>query len=483
MVETGACLRYATARDADRERAWSPYDASLLENVFKNGKSAGRLPIVRWSALLSIFYLAAVLLRLLSHYVGRGIPGGRGLARAAGGGWFLRPWPAALQQVVRHLFGIVAIPLVVSVPFSVILGCVWIVGAAVTDPNKFLSRSAALCALLTSLNSLSRPESRPTFPRRSRGVAPRPVSAEYPRRGRGAAATPASTKCPRSSRGVAATPPPRNIRATGWFPRRWSELRTAAAAKQDRVRDAMRERLRSMLQTWVEEHRGAAVDELGQRAADATAVAREQLHFAESVASQDKAEISMLATTLDVDGSGGISRKELSALVALLDVPEFSSHRVDQVFAYANQDLDDVISPHEFEEAWAWIEDQVVSAALEAAGLTDRFINATLAGACALLLGLFWFVFTVVAAWSDGGSFSAVVESLLVSAASWTVPAAAPKSSRLGRPASTEYPRRRRGVAATRLDGYPRFLQVKSLPNTKKILPEVVVRKGEEKNK
>ena len=111
-------------------------------------------------------------------------------------------------------------------------------------------------------------------------------------------------------------------------------------------------------------------------------------------------DVQALCAVLDADGSGGISRRELGALVALLDVPTFDHAKVDQVFAYANENLDAVISPAEFEAAWTWVENEVVDAALEAAGLTDRFITAAIGTALVLLLGLFIFIFQLVYAWS-----------------------------------------------------------------------------------
>jgi len=62
-----------------------------------------------------------------------------------------------------------------------------------------------------------------------------------------------------------------------------------------------------------------------------------------------------------------------------------------------------------------------VAASLEAAGLSERFVNKALLGATCLLAGLFAFIFTVISAWSDGGSFAAVIESMLVTAAGLAV--------------------------------------------------------------
>ena len=146
---------------------------------------------------------------------------------------------------------------------------------------------------------------------------------------------------------------------------------------------------------------------------------------------------------LDADGSGGISRRELGALVALLDVPTFDHAKVDQIFAYANENLDAVISPAEFEAAWTWVENEVVDAALEAAGLTDRFITAAIGTALVLLLGLFIFIFQLVYAWSEGGTFGAVVESLLIAATAFSV---------------------------------------RYLPSSRRVLPEAMVRKAQAKD-
>ena len=130
-------------------------------------------------------------------------------------------------------------------------------------------------------------------------------------------------------------------------------------------------------------------------------------------------------------------------MVALLDVPMFDHAKVDQIFAYANENLDAVISPAEFEAAWTWVENEVVDAALEAAGLTDRFITAAIATALVLLLGLFIFIFQLVYAWSEGGTFGAVVESLLIAATAFSV---------------------------------------RYLPSSRRVLPEAMVRKAQAKD-
>jgi hypothetical protein len=190
------------------------------------------------------------------------------------------------------------------------------------------------------------------------------------------------------------------------------------------------------LETWLREHRDATAK------GDATAKAREQVAFAKQVAGAND-DVQALCAVLDADGSGGISRRELGALVALLDVPTFDHAKVDQVFAYANENLDAVISPAEFEAAWTWVENEVVDAALEAAGLTDRFITAAIGTALVLLLGLFIFIFQLVYAWSEGGTFGAVVESLLIAATAFSV---------------------------------------RYLPSSRKVLPEAMVRKAEAKD-
>ena len=85
----------------------------------------------------------------------------------------------------------------------------------------------------------------------------------------------------------------------------------------------------------------------------------------------------------------------------------------------------------------------MVDAALEAAGLTDRFITAAIATALVLLLGLFIFIFQLVYAWSEGGTFGAVVESLLIAATAFSV---------------------------------------RYLPSSRRVLPEAMVRKAEAKD-
>jgi hypothetical protein len=217
-----------------------------------------------------------------------------------------------------------------------------------------------------------------------------------------------------------------------------NSLRGAAAAKAASVRDQLRGRLSAVLETWLREHR----DTTSGKPDDVALRAREQVAFAKQVAGAND-DVQALCAVLDADGSGGISRRELGALVALLDVPTFDHAKVDQIFAYANENLDAVISPAEFEAAWTWVENEVVDAALEAAGLTDRFITAAVGTALVLLLGLFIFIFQLVYAWSEGGTFGAVVESLLIAATAFSV---------------------------------------RYLPSSRRVLPEGMVRKAEAKD-
>ena len=166
-----------------------------------------------------------------------------------------------------------------------------------------------------------------------------------------------------------------------------NQLQGAAAAKAKSVRDQLRGRLSAVLETWLREHRDATSWQ-----GDDDAKAREQVAFAKQVAGAN--DDVQAFVVLDADGSGGISRRELGALVALLDVPTFDHAKVDQVFAYANENLDAVISPAEFEAAWTWVENEVVDA-LEAAahGLVH---NGRDRDALVLLLGLFIFIFQLV---------------------------------------------------------------------------------------
>ena len=96
-------------------------------------------------------------------------------------------------------------------------------------------------------------------------------------------------------------------------------LRAAAAAKELAVRESLRGRLGACLESWLRDHRDAAVERSG-KADDVAARAREQMAFAEQVAGAND-DVQALCAVLDADGSGGISRRELGALVALLDVP------------------------------------------------------------------------------------------------------------------------------------------------------------------
>ena len=160
----------------------------------------------------------------------------------------------------------------------------------------------------------------------------------------------------------------------------------AAAAKAASVRDQLRGRLSAVFETWLREHRDATA-----KGDDVTARAREQVAFAKQVAGAND-DVQALCAVLDADGSRGHLAAGARRIVALLDVPTFDHAKVDQVFAYANENLDAVISPAEFEAAWTWVENEVVDAGPRG-GLTDRFITAAIGTALVLLLGLFIFIF------------------------------------------------------------------------------------------
>ncbi|KAH8069664.1 hypothetical protein JL720_11969 [Aureococcus anophagefferens] len=136
-----------------------------------------------------------------------------------------------------------------------------------------------------------------------------------------------------------------------------------------------------------------------------------------------------LFAALDGNNSGGVTADEIRELAAVAALPELDDAKLAQIFAYADADLDAVVDADEFDRAWTWVERQIVDASLERAGLGPRFVNAAVAGAAVLLAGAFVFLFLVFAAWSEGSTFAACVESLLVLSAGFAVRGLGPSAA------------------------------------------------------
>ncbi|KAH8073057.1 hypothetical protein JL721_3032 [Aureococcus anophagefferens] len=203
-----------------------------------------------------------------------------------------------------------------------------------------------------------------------------------------------------------------------------SELRQQLAAAAEKHENLIYERLRSRVAEALESY-SKAREATQKRVDGATGL----IQAAEASAASELSDVQRLFAALDGNNSGGVTADEIRELAAVAALPELDDAKLAQIFAYADADLDAVVDADEFDRAWTWVERQIVDASLERAGLGPRFVNAAVAGAAVLLAGAFVFLFLVFAAWSEGSTFAACVESLLVLSAGFAVRGLGPSAA------------------------------------------------------
>ena len=184
------------------------------------------------------------------------------------------------------------------------------------------------------------------------------------------------------------------------------ELALAAVVFQSRYLRSIRERvvktLRGMAATTTSVD-SAVDDDVDRLFLDAEEKAQPTLSDAE-----------LAFRALDVQNKKTVAFDDVVSIVDFLQIGGLDAAKVDQIFAHADRNLDERLSLEEFEAAWDWLMEEIVSSALHKAGLGPSAIVATLLVAVALMLGTFAFIFLVVAAFTESRTFSAIVESGLV---------------------------------------------------------------------
>ena len=206
-----------------------------------------------------------------------------------------------------------------------------------------------------------------------------------------------------------------------------SALRQQLAAAAAKHENLIYERLRSRVADALESYSKAR--EATQKQIDGATGVSGVIQAAEASVTSELSDAQRLFAALDGNNSGGVTADEIRELAAVAALPELDDAKLAQIFAYADADLDAVVDADEFDRAWTWVERQIVDASLERAGLGPRFVNAAVAGAAVLLAGAFVFLFLVFAAWSEGSTFAACVESLLVLSAGFAVRGLGPSAA------------------------------------------------------
>eukprot|EP01017_Pseudomicrothorax_dubius_P032846 TRINITY_DN433_c0_g4_i1.p1 TRINITY_DN433_c0_g4~~TRINITY_DN433_c0_g4_i1.p1 ORF type:complete len:602 (+),score=126.29 TRINITY_DN433_c0_g4_i1:109-1914(+) len=120
------------------------------------------------------------------------------------------------------------------------------------------------------------------------------------------------------------------------------------------------------------------------------------------------------------NGDGSIDKREFSILATRLG-NSLSDHRINEIFAEIkkkNQNADqEKLDEDEFEEGLKYLQKKNVSMSLEIMGISMSTLAGILAMLVTLLLLLFSFIFVGIQAFALGGSFGAVINSLIPAAA------------------------------------------------------------------
>eukprot|EP00180_Rhodochaete_pulchella_P001925 Plantae.Rhodophyta-Rhodochaete_pulchella.ctg2901.p1 GENE.Plantae.Rhodophyta-Rhodochaete_pulchella.ctg2901~~Plantae.Rhodophyta-Rhodochaete_pulchella.ctg2901.p1 ORF type:complete len:238 (+),score=57.76 Plantae.Rhodophyta-Rhodochaete_pulchella.ctg2901:66-716(+) len=127
----------------------------------------------------------------------------------------------------------------------------------------------------------------------------------------------------------------------------------------------------------------------------------------------DDFEIGDIFALLNVDGDAELDEKEFNDLFDKLQL-NVSAAKRERMMAYVDADGSGTISQDEFVDAWEWVERQMLLEAAEDMGLSDGAIAAAVVSVITLLALIFAFIFIAMQAWSNAGSFNAVVQSALV---------------------------------------------------------------------
>jgi hypothetical protein len=114
----------------------------------------------------------------------------------------------------------------------------------------------------------------------------------------------------------------------------------------------------------------------------------------------------------NTDNSTGISKTEYETVARRLGM-NLSAHRINEIFASFNQDADDELNEAEFGKAMQYLQKKNIDMALDSLGISPAFLKLSLIILAVLLLLVFIFVFLGIQAFGLGGTFGAVINSLI----------------------------------------------------------------------
>eukprot|EP00003_Mantamonas_plastica_P021566 TRINITY_DN3511_c0_g1_i2.p1 TRINITY_DN3511_c0_g1~~TRINITY_DN3511_c0_g1_i2.p1 ORF type:complete len:311 (+),score=136.77 TRINITY_DN3511_c0_g1_i2:343-1275(+) len=133
-----------------------------------------------------------------------------------------------------------------------------------------------------------------------------------------------------------------------------------------------------------------------------------------SVEESGETDLGDLFTMLNLDGDENLDFDEFCQLFDKLGF-NVSDLKRAQMFAYADKDGSGEISVGEFEQAWSYLEEEMMDSALESMGISDSSIIFIVLSLVVMTVLVFVFLFLAMAVWSNGGSFEAVIQTFLVS--------------------------------------------------------------------
>ena len=141
---------------------------------------------------------------------------------------------------------------------------------------------------------------------------------------------------------------------------------------------------------------------------------RSQREKEEAAALKRPVDPSEIFAALDPDGNGELSMKEFKELFELLKL-DLTDNQKEQLFAFCDADCSNTVNEKEFVEGF----DRVVEFFLDNAATTEglsRLQIAMLIIAVVVMLGLLlFFILVTIFGWSNDSSFTAVIQSMLIS--------------------------------------------------------------------
>mmetsp|Transcript_35740 Transcript_35740/g.64831 ORF Transcript_35740/g.64831 Transcript_35740/m.64831 type:complete len:904 (+) Transcript_35740:3-2714(+) len=128
---------------------------------------------------------------------------------------------------------------------------------------------------------------------------------------------------------------------------------------------------------------------------------------------QRKVTPSDLFKVLDVDQTGTLSMDEFRKLFDAMQ-GQIAQKDIEKMFAYADADGSGLVCIEEFEAAWSYMVEGLVSRALKELGFSPTDIAIAILISCAVLVCLFMFIFFAMQGWFNDTNIQACVQSGLV---------------------------------------------------------------------